>query len=119
MRALELDVGAASLTALRLANANAGDIRVSAGLGNVDLDLGGDWTKDINLEVDATLGVVTVHVPSDVGVRVELRRTLAGFRHRSLTPRDGAFYSDNWESAPRKLRIRTDVKLGRFELDQR
>jgi hypothetical protein len=119
MKTLELDVGAAGLTALRLANANAGDIRVSAGLGNVDLDLGGEWTKDINLEIDATLGVVTVHVPSDVGVRVELQRTLAGFGHRGLTSRDGAFYSDNWESASRKLRIRTDVKLGRFELDQR
>jgi len=119
MQALELDVGAASLTALRLANANTREIRVNAGLGNVDLDLGGEWTRDIDLAVDATLGSVTVHVPSDVGVRVEVRRTLAGFRHGSLTPRDGAFYSDNWDSAPRKLRIRSDVKLGRFEVDQR
>jgi hypothetical protein len=119
MQRLDLEVAAASLTGLRLANANTGDIRVNVGAGNVDLDLGGEWTRDVTLEVDVTLGGIIVHVPGDVGVRVEMRRSLASFRQRNLTLRDGAFYSDNWESAPRKLRIRADTKLGRFELDQR
>jgi len=118
MRSLAFSVGAASLTALRLANANTENITVNAGVGNVDLDLSGDWRRDINLDVEVALGGVTVRLPSEVGVRVEMQKVLGSFRHDGLVKRGDAFYSENWDSAPRKLRIRTRTALGRFELDR-
>jgi hypothetical protein len=118
MSALEVQLGAASFRAERLANANAREIRVDAGVGNVELDLGGQWTQDIELRVEVTLGVVTIHVPADVGVRVSLEKTLASFDHEGLIERDGAWVSRNWESAPHKLRVSAETVFGKLKIDR-
>jgi hypothetical protein len=118
MSVLEVSLGAASFRGERLANANARDIRVDAGVGSVELDLGGQWTQDIDLRIEVTLGVVTIHVPSDVGVRVSLKKTLASFAHEGLVQRDGAWVSTNWESAPHKLRISAETVFGKLTIDK-
>jgi len=118
MSVLEISLGVASFQGQRLANANAADIRVDAGVGNVELDFGGQWTQDIDLRVEATLGVVTVHVPADVGVRVSLRKVLASFDHEGLVEGDGAWVSPNWSSAPRKLRISAATTFGKLTIDR-
>ena len=118
MSVLDISLGAASFRGDRLANANTQDIRVDAGVGNVELDLSGQWTQDIELRVEVTLGVVTIHVPSDVGVRVSLEKTLAGFDHEGLVERDGAWLSRNWDSAPHKLRVTAETVFGKLKIDK-
>ena len=118
MSVLEVSLGAASFRGDRLANANARDIRVDAGIGSVELDLGGQWTQDIDLRVDVTLGIVTIHVPSDVGVHVTLDKTLASFDHEGLTERDGGWVSKNWDSAPHKLRVTAETVFGKLSIDK-
>jgi len=118
MSVLQVSLGAASFRGDRLANANARDIRVDAGVGNVELDLGGQWTQDIDLRVEVTLGLVTIHVPSDIGVRVSVEKTLASFAHEGLVQRDGAWVSTNWESAPYKLRISAETVFGKLTIDK-
>jgi hypothetical protein len=118
MSVLEFQVGAASLHVDQLANARAQEIRVRAGVGNVELDLGGQWTQDIDLRVDVALGAASIRVPRDVGLRVDIGRVLASFDHEGLVKRDGAWYSSNWDSAPRKLRIKAGTVFGKFQVDR-
>ncbi|MFL5576077.1 MAG: LiaF domain-containing protein [Gemmatimonadaceae bacterium] len=117
MRSLEFEVGAASLRATRLANANAPEIRVQAGVGSVDLDFGGKWTQDVDVSVQVALGGVKIRVPSDVGVRVEARKFLASFDTRGLIKRGDAYYSENWDTAAHHLRLRTRTTFGKLELE--
>lgn len=116
MERLELDIGAASLRARGLANSRAREVRVKVGIGGADLDFGGEWTADMELDVDVSLGGATVRVPGDVGVRVETRRILGSFEAEGFVERDGAHYSANWDTAPRKLRIRSRMMLGKLEV---
>jgi len=118
MSVLDISLGAASFRGDRLANANAQDIRVDAGIGNVELDLGGQWTQDIDLHVEVTLGIVTIHVPSAVGVHVSLEKTVASFDHEGLIERDGAWVSKNWDSAPHKLRVTAETVFGKVSIDR-
>jgi len=118
MSKLDVSLGAASFRGDRLANANTQDIRVDAGVGSVELDMGGQWTQDIDLHVEVTLGVVTVHVPADVGIRVSLDKVIASFDHEGLVQRDGAWVSRNWESAPHKLRITAETVFGQLKIDR-
>jgi hypothetical protein len=118
MKSLSVSLGAASFRGDRLANANTSDIKVKAGVGNVELDLAGQWTRDIDLKVDVTLGVVTIHVPADVGVRVTVKKTIASFDHEGLEERDGAWVSRNWDSAPHKLRIGAEMVFGQLTIDK-
>lgn len=116
MERLELDVGAAAVRARGLANSRAREMRVKVGIGGADLDFGGEWTADMELDVEVALGRATVRVPPDVGVRVETRRVLGSFDAEGFVERDGAYYSANWDAAPRKLRIRSRMMLGELEL---
>jgi len=116
MERLELEVGASSLRARGLANSRARDTRVQVEVGGADLDFGGEWTADMELEVEVTAGSATVRVPADVGVRVETRSTLGSFDGEGLVERDGAHYSANWDTAPRKLRVRARLVLAKLEV---
>ena len=116
MRDLEVNVGAADFTARQLANANADQIRVRGGVGSVDLDFGGTWTHDLTVATRLVLGKLTLHIPPEVGVRVEVQRVAAGFEHAGLVKRDDAWYSPNYESAQFKLKVRAETLFGGIEV---
>jgi hypothetical protein len=118
MRELDVGVGAASFTALHLANANADLIRVRGGVGSVDLDFGGTWTRDLTVDARLAIGQLTLHVPPSVGVRLEVQRVAASFDHPGLVKRDDAWYSDNWDTAPYKLRLRAGTYFGGIDVQR-
>jgi hypothetical protein len=118
MRDLEIDVGAADFFALHLANANAEQIRVRGGVGVVDLEFGGTWTQDMNVSTRLAIGKLILRIPTDVGVRLEVQRVAAGFDHSGLVKRDDAWYSDNWDTAPHKLRVRAENFFGKIDVQR-
>jgi hypothetical protein len=116
MRELEVGIGAAEFTALHLANANADLIRVRGGVGSVDLDFGGTWTRDLEVSTRLAIGSLTLRVPDDVGLRLEVRRVAAGFDHEGLVKRDDGWYSRNWDTAAHKLHVRAETVIGNLEI---
>jgi hypothetical protein len=118
LRSLDIDVGAASFLARNLGNANASEMQIRSGVGSVTLDFSGEWSEDLTLDADVALGKLEIRVPSSVGVRVDVHRVLASFDHRGLVKRGGAYYSDNWDRAPHKLRVRAATTFGAIEVRQ-
>ena len=116
MREMEIDVGAADFMAQHLANANAENLRLRGGVGVVDLDFSGAWTQDMNVSARLAIGQLILRVPADVGVRLEVQRVAAGFEHPGLVERDDAWYSDNWETASHKLRVRAETFFGKIDV---
>ena len=118
MRSLELRAGAATIRASLLGNANAERIHVDCDVGTADLDFGGAWTGDLHAVVSVTLGAVTLRVPRDVGVRLRLDKLLASFDTAGLTRRDGAYYTENWDTATRRLSVQANTTFGRLRLER-
>lgn len=118
MHDMEIDAGAADFFAMHLANANAEQIRVRGGVGVMDLEFGGNWTRDLNVSARLAIGKLILRIPSDVGVRLEVQRVAAGFDHQGFVKRDDAWYSDNWDSAPHKLRVRAETYFGKIEVQR-
>jgi len=118
MRTLDIDVGAASFEARNLGNSNAAAVHVNGGVGSVELDFGGEWSRDMTVDADLALGKLTLHVPRDVGVRVEVQKFLASFDQQGLQKRGDAYYSDNWDRAKYHLRLRAQTTFGGIELDR-
>lgn len=116
MDGLDLDVSAATLTASGLANANTSRLRVGARAGGAELHLDGHWVRDLEVDLDIALGSVTVYVPPDVGVQLEARRIVAKVDANGLTRSGDLYVSANWDTAPRKVRIRASATLGQLEL---
>lgn len=119
MRRLDAQVGAAELTLRGLGNAAVPDVRLRGGVGTVLLDFSGTWRhEDVDLHLELALGSARVTVPADVGIRVQMSRFLAGFWHPGLVRRGGAFYSGNWDTAPRRLRIRAGTALSGLTIER-
>ncbi|MGH7693534.1 MAG: hypothetical protein ACRENH_01060 [Gemmatimonadaceae bacterium] len=119
MKNLTLSTGAASIVVDGLGNANAEEIVVRASVGEVHLDLAGSWQGDTELRAEVTLGTLTIHVPMDLGVHVEVSRVLAGFSNEGLTRRGAAYVSDNWDTAARKVRIYAQTVVGFLTVQRR
>lgn len=116
MRDVEIDVGAADFTAVNLGNAGAEQIRLRGGVGVIDLDFGGTWTRDMTVSTRLAVGKLLLRIPNDVGLRLEVQRVATGFEHEGLAKRDDAWYSDNYDRAPHKLYLRAETFFGKIEI---
>jgi hypothetical protein len=118
MRQLELQAGVAKLHALGLANANAEEVRVNAGVGSVELDFSGEMRSNMDLSLDVALGTVVLRVPAGVGLRMELTKTLTNVTAPGLHHDDGVWTSDNWATATHRLQIHARTTLGRLTIER-
>lgn len=113
---LAISMGAASFRAEGLANANCRLVTVEGGVGDIDLDFSGDWRRDMQADVTLALGSATLRVPSDIGVRLTKETFLTDFTGSRFHQRDGVYYSDNWESARRRLTVGLEGAFGTVDL---
>lgn len=112
MRRLGVNAGAANLELTGLANARVGTLALKGGVGNVEVSFDGPLTRDVAIEAEVALGRVSVSVPRDAGLRVELSRFIAGFDHFGLVKRDDAYYSTNWDRATHRIDMKVRTVFG-------
>jgi hypothetical protein len=118
MRRMTLEVGAAAVKLLRAGNAAPEYIRATIGVGSLTLDLGGEWTRDIELDANVALGGMAVRVPPDVGVRIDASTFFVGFEKAGLTRRGDAWITPGFDAAKRHVRIRMKGAFGSFDLSR-
>ena len=118
MRSLRFDVGAASIEATGVGNANVEHVEVDCGAGALTLDFSGAWAADVDARLRVRLGAVTLRVPRDVGVRARVDLTLGNFERVDFREQDGVHYSANWEGARRRLTIDASMLVGTLEIER-
>lgn len=107
-----LEVGAAEFTASELGNLNVERLELDAGVGDVTLDLAGEWRRDAEVRVEMGLGALELRVPRELGVRLENTSFLTSLRTGDLVERNSAHYSPAWEEAERRVTIHVNAALG-------
>ena len=86
------------------------ELRVNAGVGDMTIDLTGDWAKSFDARIEAGVGNVTLRVPRDVGVRIEGRHDGVGNYDADGMMLDGdAFVNDAYGTSP----VTLDIELRR------
>lgn len=113
---LDLSVGAAAFRMEGLGNANCTTVSVEGGIGDVVLDFGGEWRRNLDADVTMALGSITLIIPEDVGVRVNRETFLASFNAGDFDKRDGAYYSRNWETARYRMVLDVEGAFGDFNI---
>jgi len=109
---LVLKVGAAKFVAEGLGNAGCRRIDVLGGAGEIVLDFSGEWERDVTVDLRVALASLDLRFPRDVGIAIESRRLLAALEQPGFASRDGVLYSQNWESAEKRVRITAHATLG-------
>lgn len=86
-------------------------LTLSLGAGESSVDLSGDWDHDVEADITAGVGELSLRVPADVGVRIWGRNEGIGeYRVDDEFRRDGDYYVNRaWDDAE----VRMDIKIQR------
>lgn len=109
---LDLDVGAASFRAYGIGNLNPKRVEFSGGVGEVTLDFTGAARTNMDVDIQMGLGSLTLRVPRGTGIRVRKSGLLVGFDSQDLVKRGDTFFSEDWESADRRITFEVQAALG-------
>ena len=109
MTRAEFQVGAADFTARRLGNLNAGRIEVGAGVGDLTIDLTGNWRQDADVNVTMGLGSLELVFPEGLGVKLERKTFLTSLDTQGLVKRGDSYYSLDWETAEHRVTVRVEA----------
>ena len=112
MSTARFEIGAAEFTITELGNLNAERIEVDAGVGKVTLGLDGRWERDARVSIDMGLGALELHVPEGLGIELRKDSFLTSLDSEGLVKQGDAYYSLDWDSAERKVRIEVDAAFG-------
>ncbi len=111
--------GAAEFVVKGLGNSGCRRWDIGGGVGAVRLELDGAWNAPARVQLDMTLGGVTLAVPPGLGVRIRLNRFLASFSPDRFS-RDGNVYtSDNYATAKRTVDFDISTTLGEVRVEWR
>jgi hypothetical protein len=114
---LPLDVSAslgAGEASLELGRMNLRSVKVNVGVGEVEMDLRGEPTRDYNVQIQGGVGEATVYLPKDAGIAARASGGIGEISTEGLEMRNGVWINPERLNAP--VTIRLDVKGGIGEI---
>lgn len=112
LRHARIAVGAAQFTGRKLGNLNADRFEVEAGVGEVVLDLTGEWERDTSIEVQMGLGSLELRIPEGLGVKLVKQAFLTSLDAPGMDRRGDAWYSPDWATAERQVTVDVEAAFG-------
>ena len=120
MSLFDAAVGAGGLKVIGLGHSGASEARIVGDVGDISLDLGGRWQRDMQVSIRSAVGTIRITAPPTVGVEMASAGALARVNATGAITRDGnTWRSANFATAAVKVRIVVTSMLGKVELVQR
>ncbi len=113
---LKVDVGGGSSN-LQLAGLSLTGLDVSLGAGISTIDLSGDWVHDLDVAIDAGAADLTVRLPKDVGVRVEVDPGASMIEAQNLAQNESTYTNAAYGVSPVTLQVKIDAGIGIVKLE--
>jgi hypothetical protein len=114
---LSLDMGAGT-SDLQLAGLSLTGLDIRLGAGISTINLSGDWERDLDATIEAGAANITVRLPKDVGVRVEVVAGPIAINAFGLT-KDGNVYTNAaYGVSDVTLQIKMEAGVGQIDLEE-
>ena len=91
-------------------NMNSLTVETGAGVTNVDLD--GNWEHDVNVSIQGGVGELTVSLPAEMGVRVEMETALVTVTANGLINQENGYVNRAYGTAPHTLTLNLQAGVG-------
>lgn len=118
MERLSLTAGAAEFEARSLGNARFDRLEFDGAIGDVLLDLTGEWDGDATAAIKMGIGELTIRVPREIGVRIERSSLLISLDAPGFEKTERVYVTPNWESAEVRLEIELQAAFGTVEVER-
>jgi hypothetical protein len=114
---LDLEIQAdAGNSKLNLGALDLASLQVKVGAGTTRLDLSGNWDHDVTAAVNAEVGDLSINLPGEVGVRVNLDKDLVSLSTTGLTKDGDSYINQAFGTAPHTLTLVIRAGVGAIEL---
>lgn len=113
---LTLDAGASKLDLIGLGNASPGTMKLRGGVGDMTVDLTGAWARSAEIAVRSGAGALTLRLPEDVGVQVEVRKGVASVDAYGLRQMGSTYTNDRFGETETELDIDIVAGVGTIRL---
>ena len=90
---LDIEMGAGDAE-IWLGDNDLRDLDIEMGAGELTLDLAGNWQQDLSGEITAGVGHLTIYLPSDVGVLIDVEMGVASLDTSGLNQEGGRYTND-------------------------
>jgi hypothetical protein len=117
MEDLDIRAGAASLAVEGIGNASPERMLVEGGVGELLLDFTGDWARSARVRVTAGAGALTLRLPEDVGVWVEVEGFGTVEADSGLVASGDTYINQAYGEAETELLIEVTVGVGSIDLE--
>ncbi len=117
---LTVETGA-SLANLDLQGLQLEKLDIEAGVGDLTVNLGGDWKKSFKANIETGVGQTTVIVPSKVGVKLTTEKGIGSSNFEGLISKGkGVYVNEAYDKADVVLEITSEIGVGdiTFKLDK-
>jgi hypothetical protein len=109
----------ASASTLNLSGLKLQDLQINAGVGDLTVDLSGDWNNSFDVNMDMGVGVTTLILPKDVGVKVISEKGLGVRSVEGLSSEgDGVYVNDKLGKSDVTITVNADLGIGEFEIKE-
>ncbi|MEW6404023.1 MAG: toast rack family protein [Chloroflexota bacterium] len=102
----QLDLGRLDMTSLK----------VETGAGTTTVNLDGNWQHDVNVSITGGIGELTVNLPAEMGVRVEMDTALVTVTANGLINDENGFVNQAFGTAPYTLTLNLQAGVGSVTL---
>lgn len=117
---LTVETGA-SLANLDLQGLQAEKLDIEAGVGDLTVNLGGDWEKSFTTTIETGVGQTTVILPSKVGVKLTTEKGIGSSNVEGLISKgNGVYVNEAYDKADVVLEVNSELGIGEitFKLDR-
>ena len=114
---LDIETGASEVTVDLSGAASLTRLDVEAGVGLVSMDLTGGWQHDLDAKINSGVGGLTLRLPREVCVRVDVEGGLGSVNAKGLAKEDSVYTNDACDGSAVTLRIEIDAGIGGVNLE--
>lgn len=113
--ALDISLGAGE-SKLKLGNLSLNRLDVNVGASNLELDLRGEWDQNLAARIEGGVGQLTLYLPQDVGVRVNVDQGIGQIHTNGLHKDGRAYVNDSYGVSDVTLDLNVEAGLGEINL---
>ena len=122
MNSLDINVKIGETRIKRLGNARFTNANINSGIGELYVDMSGEGTKSMEVEIDLDIGSTTILLPRNYGIK--LKSSTMGFLtdttlDSEFEKKGRYYYSNNYNSASKTMYAKIHSGIGELRIDLR
>lgn len=108
---------AAGEAKINLRNTSVEDLEIDAAVGEATVDLSGKWNNDLDASITGALGEITLKLPADIGVKLDIHGLLGDVDAPGFSKRRRTYTNDLYGKTENTLYIDLTGGLGEINVE--